>query len=92
MKFRKKPVVIEASQWWMNGDHPKVMRYTVRPGDPMDCGWCKHPYHEHGAISTLEDTDVGAHIVCPGDWIITGIEGEHYACKPAIFEKTYEPA
>lgn len=30
--------------------------------------------------------------VSPGDWIITGVSGEHYPCKPGIFEKTYEPA
>jgi len=43
--------------------------------------------HNHGWIDTLE----GGHIVCPGDWIITGIEGERYPCKPGIFEQTYEP-
>ena len=32
------------------------------------------------------------HEVTPGDWIITGVEGEVYACKPDIFEQTYEPA
>jgi hypothetical protein len=40
----------------------------------------------HGWIETLE----GGHIVCPGDYIITGIKGEHYPCKPDIFEATYE--
>jgi hypothetical protein len=38
-------------------------------------------------IDTLE----GLHVVSPGDWIITGIEGERYPCKPAIFAATYEP-
>lgn len=89
--FRKKPVVIEASQWWMVGDHPAVKRWTIRAGDPMDCGRCKKPYNEHGGISTLEDTDLAMHFVCPGDWIITGVQGEHYACKPDIFAATYEP-
>lgn len=74
MKFRKKPVVIEATQWWVQGDHPAVMRNAV--GMP----------HEYGWIDTLE----GSHIVTPGDWIITGIKGEHYPCKPDIFEATYE--
>lgn len=92
MKYRKKPVVIDASQWWIYGDHPAVKRYTVRDGDPMDCGWCKKPYAEHGGISTLEDTDLGMHVVCPGDWIITGVKGEHYACKPDIFAQTYDRA
>jgi hypothetical protein len=41
----------------------------------------------HGRIETLE----GEFIVCPGDFIITGINGEYYPCKPDIFDKTYEP-
>jgi len=41
----------------------------------------------YGYIKTLE----GGHIVTPGDWIITGIAGEKYPCKPAIFEATHEP-
>ena len=72
MKFRKKPVVIEATQWFKVGDHPNVRQYNG------NFGW----------IDTLE----GGHIVTPGDWIITGVQGEHYPCKPDIFEKTYEPA
>jgi hypothetical protein len=41
---------------------------------------------EHGWISTLE----GGHIVCPGDWIIKGIKGEFYACKPDVFAQSYD--
>lgn len=59
MKFRKKPVVIEAEQH--NGDQPIF-------------------------IDTLE----GRMKADPGDWIITGIKGEKYPCKPDIFESTYE--
>lgn len=59
MKFRKKPVVIEAYQ----------------TNIPID-------------IKTLE----GVMHANPGDWIITGVNGEQYPCKPDIFEKTYEPA
>ena len=83
MKFRKKPVVIEASQWFKHGDHSNVVAlpYT-HPVDthavmPGVCGW----------IQTLE----GGHIVSPGDWIITGVRGEQYPCKPDIFDATYEP-
>ena len=73
MKFRKKPVVIEATQWFKHGDHPKVYDSPVcNDGE----GW----------VQTLE----GGHIVTPGDWVITGIKGEHYLCKPTIFEATYE--
>jgi hypothetical protein len=76
MKFRKKPVVIEATQWFKNGDHPAVTRFRDDMSESI--GWVK----------TLE----GGHIVDRGDWIITGVKGEHYPCKPDIFEMTYEVA
>ncbi|HQU12563.1 MAG TPA: hypothetical protein PLV07_13380 [Acidiphilium sp.] len=120
MKFRKKPIVIEACQWWKNGDHPadyahdeqglqngeitvfsgeycksqgwegQIVRYFRRPDVVGDrrCLHCGRIMHEHGWIDTLE----GGHIVCPGDWIITGVNGEHYPCKPDIFTQTYEDA
>ena len=109
MKYRKKPVIIEATQWFKNGDHPgddcfrqyedtlrdpvlaregKIVRYYRTP--EMDgqhkCMYCNDIMHNHGWIDTLE----GGHIVCPGDWIITGVAGENYPCKPKIFEATYE--
>lgn len=117
MKFRKKPVIIEATQWFKNGDHPldhesigiktpnamdltkyseyletegRVVRYFRHPEVSGECT-CKHcgkNMHDHGWIDTLE----GGHIVCPEDWIITGVEGEHYPCKPHIFEQTYVSA
>ena len=71
MKFRKKPVVIEATQWFKDGDHPAVTHSIHR-------GW--------GKVATLE----GDMTVMPGDWIITGVKGEVYPCKPDIFEMTYE--
>lgn len=70
MKFRKKPVVIEATQWFKHGDHQAVEGH-----DPRE-----------GFVPTLE----GMMRVIPGDWIITGVKGEHYPCKPDIFEATYE--
>lgn len=78
MKFRKKPVVIEAVQWFENGDHPAVEAFFPHDPERVNYGW----------IKTLE----GGHIVTPGDWIITGVHGEHYPCKPDIFEMTYERA
>lgn len=68
----------------------KVVRYFRRPDVPGDstCGHCGNVFHDHGWIDTLE----GGHIVCPGDWIITGVKGERYPCKPDIFAATYEPA
>ncbi len=102
--FRKKPIVIEATQWFKNGDHPederevfhtdesgegKIVRYYRHPKmDGQDaCKHCGQIMHVHGWIDTLE----GGHIVCPADWIITGVKNEHYPCKPDIFEATYEP-
>ena len=89
MKYRKKPIVIEASVWREKGDHPEVGHYR-RPDDPNNrqCEKCGHIMHRHGWIDTLE----GGHIVCPNDWIIEGVKGEFYPCKPDIFEMTYEPA
>ena len=75
-KYRKLPVVIEAVQFNREGDHPEVFEDIRSP-----TGF---------AILTLEHTKV-AHEVTPGDWIITGVEGEVYACKPDIFAKTYQP-
>ena len=74
MKFRKRPVVIEATQWFKMGDRPAVYPKRNSASDL----W--------GYIETLE----GQHIVTPGDWIITGIKGERYPCKPDIFAATYE--
>lgn len=107
MKYRKKPVVIEATQWFKNGDHPedkciyldnkskdrflsegKVVRYYRHPkiDGNYQCQHCNKIIYVHGWIDTKE----GGHIVCPDDWIITGVQGEKYPCKPDIFEETYE--
>jgi hypothetical protein len=69
-KFRKKPVVIEATQWF-----PGTLMDGVVERDGV------------GVIKTLE----GDMVASPGDWIITGVKGEKYPCKPDIFEATYEP-
>jgi hypothetical protein len=98
-RFRKRPIEIVAHQWFRNGDHPddesaqdegKVVRYFRRP-EPEYAGdvihdICGRTWHEHGWIDTLE----GGHTVCPGDWVITGVRGEVYPCKPDIFAATYE--
>lgn len=67
-----------------------VVRYFRRPDveGGLACTHCGNRMHDHGWIDTLE----GGHIVCPGDWVITGVKGERYPCKPDIFEQTYEPA
>jgi hypothetical protein len=66
----------------------KIVRYYRQPGDGnKKCEHCNIIMHEHGWIDTLE----GGFIVCPGDYIITGIKGERYPCKPDIFLASYEP-
>ena len=82
-KFRKKPVVIDATQWYPGvkiegvcGDDPKMICGCVLVG-----GDASRPH-----IHTLE----GSMLVSPGDWIITGVQGERYPRKPDIFEQTYE--
>lgn len=77
-KYRKKPVVIEAIQW---------------TGKKSWCdAWNFIPYKKYEIegecllIKTLEGTMRAS----PGDYIICGVNGEYYPCKPYIFEKTYE--
>lgn len=80
-KFRKKPVVIEAVQYPC--DHPSLQRCSCSAYSEGGacCSHCDEVF-----IETLE----GRMIVRDGDWIITGVSGEHYPCKPDIFEATYE--
>ena len=96
-KFRKKPVVIEAVQLnWQNwsqvceflGDSFRPARMTKEYSD--DCG----EQRDGGSrdfiemtIPTLEGDMLARH----GDWLIKGVNGEFYPCKPDIFEKSYEP-
>lgn len=90
MKYKKRPVTIEASQWFGVGDHVKVISYMEQFPAAMasaKCDVCGKPFSLHGWIQTFE----GGHRVCPLDWIIRGIKGEFYPCKPDIFEATYEP-
>jgi hypothetical protein len=81
MKFRKKPVVIDAVQF--NPTRPAKMGDAFE-GFPVE-------WDERGVfviIPTLE----GKHRCDSGDWLITGIKGEKYPCKPDIFAATYEHA
>ncbi len=77
-KFRKKPVVIEAEQFHGKDPLPSGVQYG-----PL--GSTKNP--SEFFVMTLE----GPLRVSNGDWIITGVKGEKYPCKPDIFEATYEP-
>ena len=77
-KYRKKPIIIEAMQYI--GDTESVEAIRTFVGKELDG-------NGHSLfIETLE----GIHEAKPGDWIIKGIKGEFYPCKPGIFDATYE--
>lgn len=96
MKFRKKPVEIEAFQMTEerrkdNSDWPEWLNeaWQKEPGVVGAVFPAKYPFsdgEDELKIHTLE----GEHRVSFGDWIIRGVKGELYPCKPEIFEMTYE--
>ena len=82
MKYCKKPLVIEAFKWTGGPDQiedPLWMVDAIRRGEA-------HFTPDGMIIKTLE----GDHLASPGDYIIQGIKGEIYPCKPDIFEATYD--
>ena len=83
MKAQKRPVVVEVVQWHKVGDDPDVVKES---DGRAACGYCHGVMSLHGWLKTLE----GGHVVCPGDWIITGVKGEKYPCKADIFAATYD--
>lgn len=82
--YRKKPVVVQAFRW------------TGGPDQQEDPEWATEALvngtmsfnGDDLVITTLE----GPMLVSPGDYIIRGVKGELYPCKPDIFEMTYDPA
>jgi len=77
MKFRKKPVVIEAVRFTgTKENYAEILKFCPNVGILPDCL----------LIKTLE----GTHRADYGDWIIKGVKGEFYPCKPDIFDLTYE--
>lgn len=98
VKYRKKPVVIDAIQW--DGENvPDV--YAFLHGKPTIGGyiasdkWDEYVESKRNkpwVIKTLEDGPNGEakHVASVGDWIICGVQGEFYPCKTDIFEATYE--
>jgi hypothetical protein len=84
MKYRKKPVIIEAIQFEDNSDRI-IEIHEFMGGDTIRVNYedKNNPYLK---IETLE----GIMKASVGDYIIKGVNGEFYPCKPDIFEKTYE--
>jgi hypothetical protein len=93
MKFRKKPVVIEAMQWDGTATAATpILDWTLSHGSTAsyrcaDPDRCSENEDDHTiAIPTPE----GTMSATAGDWIIRGVQGEFYPCKPDIFAATYE--
>jgi len=92
MNYRKKPVVIQAIQW-LGEDHRSMFEFLTKRDDGIIMAEGENFYIDHSkvdgglVIKTLE----GEHLASIGDFIIKGIKGEFYPCKPDIFEATYDP-
>ena len=87
MKFRKKPVVIEAHQFFNDGSSYELIHW-INEGQHATGREFAQWRNNQIMVPTLE----GQHVASPGDWIIRGVAGEHYPCKPEIFDATYEAA
>jgi hypothetical protein len=92
-KYKKKPVIIEALQW-TGENHREMYDFLTGNTDKHMEASGDNFYVDHNkvtgglVIKTLE----GEHVASIKDFIIKGVNGEFYPCKPDIFEKTYEPA
>lgn len=89
--FRKRPVEIQAVQWTSPEAAHRLVEWSGRivRYDPHESGPCDPETGQDWgrlAVDTLE----GRLLVSPRDWVVRGVEGEFYACKPLIFEATYE--
>ena len=95
MKFIKKPIIVEAFQMTLarrasNAEWPNWLHMAWQK--ERDEAGSLHPTVEGTSEGTLSITTLeGEHLVSWGDWIIKGIAGEIYPCKPEIFHATYDP-
>lgn len=80
MRYRKKPVVIEAVRITGTNDD-ELLEFLNEHVVPFEVGG------DHSIVIHTLEGDMRANL---GDWIIKGVEGEFYPCKPDIFDKTYE--
>jgi hypothetical protein len=100
-KFRKKPVEIEAGQWdgsresidalcrWVNAQ--PVPPEALGDAEENDTPTLSYTFASEDDVYDVQIWSLeGPHLVSPGDWIIKGVKGEFYACKPDIFEMTYD--
>lgn len=88
MKYRKKPVVIDAIQATGTPEsNREIIDWTRGSSTPASMD-----RNADGQLQLSITTLEGAHWVTPGDYVIRGVKGEHYPCKPDVFEATYEVA
>lgn len=107
MKFRHRPIVVDAIQWFKNGDHPEDNCDTlIINGKPvLNDGEIVRRYYGvyaehigkclecHRAYNDHGKVDTGEDVVkvCPGDWIVKNLDGFHTPIEPGLFEQLYEP-
>jgi hypothetical protein len=87
-QFRKKPVVIEARQFTTNNEVGSPQMDGLVNWMNQGCG--EKPVAHHDGTCIYIHTLEGVHTSMVGDWIIRGVKGEFYPCKPDIFDQTYE--
>lgn len=87
-KFRKKPVVINAFQW--TGNWEEFTKWLVSLGEDVSENSDGPAMWRNADASLTIDTLEGDMRGDLNDWIIRGVNGEYYPCKPDIFEKTYD--
>jgi hypothetical protein len=90
LRFRKKPVVIEAMKFTTNNEvgspaMDRIVNWVNQGRQDAPGAW-------HNGTDIYIRTLEGEMCAMVGDWIIRGVQGEFYPCKPDIFEATYEPA
>jgi hypothetical protein len=92
--YRKKPVTIDAIQWTGENLHEVICFTDGHPDIKSDHAGMR--WEEYKALVARDGLKIftleGVMNASPGDWIIRGVKGELYPCKPDIFELTYEPA
>ena len=86
MKFRKKPVVIDALRW--PGSLDDGGRFAIWA---QETGLYKVAHRQDGANLVIETLN-GEVVAQPGDWVVRGVQGDFYPCKHETFMATYEPA
>ena len=87
MKYRKKPVVINAFKWtgdMLQNEDPEWITEAIQEGKVYFSN-----IGEENVVMKIETLE-GTHTANRGDYIIQGVKGELYPCKPDIFEMTYE--